>query len=246
MKKRSCKIQAIIPARGGSKGVVRKNICLMDNLPLINYTIRAADHSQFIDQVFVTTDDLDIKNISQNLGANIIERPAYLATDTASTIDVVLHCLEHLDGQNIEMDIIILLQPTSPLRTTEDIDNSIEIFLNGSADSVISVSESQHPPYWSCVVNQDQYLEAAFGEKYFQTRRQDLKKTYMPNGAIYVATPGYVKNNRSFFGKKTLPYIMPRERSVDIDSEEDFILAEMLLRKKNVSKDEMNSSGTFL
>jgi CMP-N-acetylneuraminic acid synthetase len=112
----------------------------------------------------------------------------------------------------------------------QDIDDSITLLGEEEVDSVISVQENEHPPYWSCII-EDRFLKPAFGEQYFRLRRQEIPTTYAPNGAIYIATPEYLKQHRNFYGERTVPFVMPRERSVDIDTEMDFLLAEAIMKK---------------
>ena len=140
------KIIAIIPARGGSKGISRKNIKSLAGKPLIAYSIEAALKSKYINSVVVSTEDEEIAKISEKCGAEVIERPEELAKDEKPTIDVIFQVLEILRMKNHTPDIVVLLQPTSPLRDTEDIDNAIELFLNGGCESVVSVCEVEHPP----------------------------------------------------------------------------------------------------
>jgi CMP-N-acetylneuraminic acid synthetase len=223
---------AIIPARGGSKGLPKKNIRVLHGKPLIVHTIQAALQSRFISRTLVSTDDPDIVGVSKKSGAEVMMRPSELATDTASTIDVVLYCLSLLEEQGWQPDCVILLQPTSPLRTVHDIDDSIALLGEEKVDSVISVQENEHPPYWSCII-EDHFLKPAFGDQYFRLRRQEIPTTYAPNGAIYIATPEYLKQHRIFYGERTLPFVMPRERSVDIDTEMDFLLAEAIMNKRH-------------
>jgi len=223
-------ILAIIPARGGSKGVPRKNIRLLNGKPLIAYTIEEAKKSKYISKVIVSTEDDEIAKISNKYGAEIIKRPQELAKDDTPTIDVVLHILEKLINKNIKPDIVILLQPTSPLRTFQDIDNAINLFIENNCDSVVSVCEIAHSPYWSFKI-ENGYLKPLLGEKYLKKRRQELPKVYIPNGALFIATPEVLQKYKTFYCKKTMPYIMPIERSVDIDNELDFLLAELLMQK---------------
>ena len=223
-------ILAVIPARGGSKGVPRKNIRLLNGKPLIAYTIEEAKKSRYISRIIVSTEDDEIAKVSNKYGAEVIRRPMELAKDDTPTIDVVLHVLDNLKNRNIEPDIVVLLQPTSPLRTSQDIDNAIKLFMEHDCDSVVSVCEVQHSPYWSFKI-ENGYLKPIFGESYLKKRRQELPKAYIPNGAIYITTPDILRKYRSFYCKKTLPYIMPPEKSIDIDSELDFLLAELLMQK---------------
>ncbi|MGB9979490.1 cytidylyltransferase domain-containing protein [Methanobacterium sp.] len=222
-------ILAIIPARGGSKGVPRKNIKKIAGKPLIAYTIESAVESKHIDKVIVSTEDQEIAHISKEYGAEIIKRPEKLALDNSSTIDAIFHCLNYLKIEKYMPDIVVLLQPTSPLRTTENIDESIEFFCKKDCESVISVCEFEHSPYWSLKI-ENHYLKPNFGDKYFKMRRQDLPTLYLPNGAIFISNPQNLMNYESFYSKKIMPYLMSPENSIDIDSELDFKIAETILK----------------
>jgi len=222
------KIIAIIPARGGSKGISHKNILLLAGKPLIAYTIDYALKSKYIDTVVVSTEDKEIAAISSKYGAEIVKRPAILTQDNSPTIDAVFHVLESLKIQDEKQTVVVLLQSTSPLRNSLDIDNAIELFLKNECDSVISVCESEHPPFWAYNID-DQYLKPLFENNYLRMRRQDLPKSYMPNGAIYISTVDVLQENKSFNSSRTLPYVMPAIRSVDIDNELDFIVAESII-----------------
>jgi CMP-N-acetylneuraminic acid synthetase len=224
------KILAIIPARGGSKGLPRKNIRLLAGKPLIAYTIEVALKSKYVDKVIVSTEDEEITEVSKKYGAEVIERPNELAKDDTLTTDVIFHVLEILKVKNYNPDIVVLLQPTSPLRKAEDIDNAIELFLSSDCESVVSVCEIEHPPYWSFKI-EEVYLKPLFDKRYLRMRRQDLERTYIPNGAIYVSIPRTLYKYKGFYCNYIIPYIMPIERSVDIDNEIDFMLAELLVKK---------------
>ena len=216
----------LIPARGGSKGITRKNVREIAGKPLIAWTINAALSSRFIDSVVVSTDDSEIAEASLRYGAKVpFRRPAELSTDSTAGIEPVLHAL----GLFPEFDVVVLLQPTSPLRRTEDIDNCIEILIKNDAEAVVSVTETKNHPAWSFNLDSTGCLEP-FAQVGQVTRRQDLRPVYSLNGAVYVSRVSFLKNQGSFMGKKTLPYIMPAERSVDIDDMLDFRTAEMLLK----------------
>ena len=223
-------IVAIIPARGGSKGIPRKNVKQLFGKPLIVWTIEHAKKSRYIGRITVSTEDKEISEISKKCGAEVIERPEELAKDETPTIDVIFHVLRVIKAENFEPGLVVLLQPTSPLRNAQDIDNAIELFLKNDCESVVSVCEVEHSLYWSFEI-ENRYLKPIFGGKYLNMRRQDLPKVYTPNGAIYVSTPEILWKYKSFYCSKTIPYIMPPERSVDIDNEIDFMLAELLMRK---------------
>ena len=221
---------AIIPARGGSKGIPKKNIRLLAGKPLIAYTIEAALKSKYIDKVVASTEDEEIAEVSRKYGAEVIKRPEELARAESPTIDAIFHALEVLKTENYTPDIVILLQPTSPLRNAKDIDNAVELFLDSDCGSVVSVCEVEHSPYWSFKIEKG-HLKTLFEEEYGRMRRQDLPKVYSPNGAIYVSTPEILHNYKDFYCNYIIPYIMPIERSVDIDNEVDFMLAELLVKK---------------
>ena len=223
------KIIAIIPARGGSKGIPRKNIRLLAGKPLIAYSIESALKSKYIDKVIVSTEDEEIAEISKLYGADVIKRPINLAGDDILTIDVIFHVLDSLENKKYNPDVVVLLQPTSPLRNTKDIDEAVKLFLENNCESLVSVCEMKHI-YWSFRI-QGKYLESLFGEDYLKKRRQDLDRIYIPNGAIYISTPKILHKYKSFYCKKMIPYIMPIEKSIDIDNEMDLEFAEFLLRK---------------
>jgi len=231
-KAKKYKILALIPARGGSKGIPRKNIRLLAGKPLIAYTIEAAKKCKYLDRVIVSTEDKEIAEISKKYGAEVIERPKIWATDKAKFVDAIPHLLEVLQKEKWTPEIIVELQPTSPLRTVDDLNKAIELFLkNGCGPVVVSVCEPSHPLQWS-FREKGKYLEPVFGWKYFKgIMRQDVQKIYIPNGAIFISTPKDLYSNKGFYSKKILPYIMPAERSIDIDNEIDLELAELIIKK---------------
>jgi len=222
------KIASIIPARGGSKQIPRKNIVHVKGRPLISYTIEAAKKSRYIDRVAVSTDDEEIATISEGFGAEIIKRPKEYAMDDSPTIDVVLHGLDELEKQGYVPDGIVTLQPTSPLRTSEDIDTASEIFINSNCTSVVSVCETEHSPSWMFTV-ENGHLNPLFDRDSFSIRRQDFNKIFRPNGAIYISTPKNLREFHGFYPDKTLPYIMKQENSVDIDTHLDLKLVELIM-----------------
>lgn len=223
------KIIVVIPARGGSKRLPKKNIKSLVGKPLIAYTIEASLKSKYVGRVIVSTEDKEIAEISKKYGVEVIKRPKHLATDSAKTMDAVFHLLKILEKGKYIPEIVIILQPTSPLRTSDDIDKAIDIFLNSECESVISVYEMEPSPYWSFKI-ENKYLKLLFNKKYLFKRSQDLLKIYALNGAIEISTLKVIKKYKSFFSSKILPYIMPKERSIDIDYEIDFKLAEFILK----------------
>lgn len=232
----------IIPARGGSKGLPKKNVKTLIDKPLIAWTIEAALKSKYVDKVVVSTDDSQIAKISNEYGAEVIIRPMELASDTASTMDVIIHTLESLeDNKNYIPDYVVLLQCTSPLRNEEHINEAIEKILEGKneVESLIAVTKEVHPPWWLRNINNVGYLERYFDyDSMKNIRRQDFQELYRPNGAIYIARIDTINENRSFQTDKTIPYIMDDISSIDIDTMIDFELAEIFLKKLNYCKQE--------
>ncbi len=224
------KILALIPARGGSKGLSRKNIKLLSGKPLIAWTIERARNSKYIDEIVVSTDDEEIAEVSKQYGAEIpFLRPEELATDEAKGVDVALHAVERLKTDGRVYDLLILLQPTSPLRVSEDIDKAIELLFSKSAKAVVSVHEIRHHSYKANNLPEDGCMKDFIRPEAMNKNRQDLPVFYGLNGAIYLAYCDYMERQKSFFGNETFAYIMPRKRSVDIDDEIDFKMAETLL-----------------
>lgn len=238
------KIIAIILARGGSKGVPKKNIKLLKGKPLIVYTIESALKSKYLDRVIVSTDNREIAEISKKNGAEVIKRPKRLATNRAKVIDAVLHAIDILKKERYRLDIVVLLQPTSPLRDHKDIDETIKLFLVNKPEFLVSVYRLEHSSYCSFQLK-GKYLKPISGWKYFKLNRQEIPKTYMPNGAIYISTPKAIKKYRMFLSTKTIPYIMSREKSVDIDEEIDFKIAEFLLKNHVIKKPKIKKRKLF-
>ena len=224
-------IAGIIPARGGSKGIPRKNIKPLNGKPVIAYSIEASLGCDSITGTYVSTEDDEIAEISERYGASIIERPQELAEDESSSIDVMLHALDCLEDAGRLPDAFVLLQPTSPLRTSEDIENAIGLFDINGCDSLVSVSMLNHQALLNFSLKGD-YLVQNTDESYFNKRRQDMPTYYCLNGAIYITTPEFIRKNKSFYGNRTIPYIMPEERSADLDTPFDFKFIEFLLGEK--------------
>ena len=220
------KILAIIPARGGSKGIPRKNIRLLAGKPLIAYSIEAAVKSRYIDRVIVSTEDEEITEISKKYGAEVIERPMELATDTAPTEPVLEHVVKLLkEHEDYRTDIIVLLQPTSPLRNSNHIDEALDIFLNNDYDTLLSVCPS-HAFIWKIGEAGAYPINYDFKNR---PRRQDKEPEYKENGAIYITTYETLMRNQNRLGGKIGLYIMPEECSVEIDTAFDFYLCEHII-----------------
>ncbi|QHQ60698.1 acylneuraminate cytidylyltransferase family protein [Anaerocolumna sedimenticola] len=225
---------AIIPARGGSKGLPGKNIKELAGYPLIYYTIKAAKEANSIDRIIVSTDDKKIADIASNFGAEIpFLRPEELAADHSKAIDNYIYTVDRLNQtRTIAIDEFIVLQPTSPLRTSKDIDNAIELFYKMKAETVISVVKAEHPPTWYKKISPDGILIDYYTSVDNSQNRQEEEVTFLPNGAIFVFNFNALKKNCGYYNSKTYPYVMPQENSVDIDTPIDFQLAELLLKSK--------------
>ena len=222
------KVLVIIPARKGSKGIPSKNSKLICGKPLIAWTIEAAMASKFIDEISVSTDCLKIKNIAESYGLEVPRlRPDNISKDDSTSSSVILFELKEKNG----FDTVCMLQPTSPLRTVEDIDGAFESFNKLKANALVSVVEDKHSPYWSFQMEND-YLKSVFPLSQINKPRQDLPKTFSLNGAIYIANINFYKEMESFLTSTTIPYIMASNRSIDIDYLEDFEIAERELIKK--------------
>lgn len=223
------KVLALIPARGGSKGIKNKNIIDLNGLPLIAYSIRAAKESKYIDDVIVSTDSLEIQEISNQYGAETpFIRPQRLASDTAATLDTVLHALNEMKMLGRLYDIVILLQPTSPLRTGEDIDGAVELFERTGEEGVAAVSEVSDSPVLMRKVEEDGRLKKFLSQN-SSIRRQDMEKTYRINGSIYINLVSKVDSNTSF-NDNPIGYIMEKSHSVDIDEWVDLEIAKYYIR----------------
>ena len=226
---------AIIPARGGSKGLPGKNIKLLGGIPLIAHTILAAKKSELISRIVVSTDSEKIKQIALKHGAEVpYKRPKKLASDQSMVMDAYIHMLEFIsDKSENPVESFIALLPTVPFREASDIDNAINLFYKKTADSVISVTKSRIPIDWHRVINKDGKLKSYLPEFTAINNRQTSECTYLPNGAIYVFNSKKLSSERQYYFENTYPYIMPVERSIDIDSEFDFEFAEYIYNKKN-------------
>lgn len=218
-------VLAIIPARGGSKGLPGKNIRKLAGKPLIAWAIQCAKSSMYIDHVILSSDDSRIIKIAEKWGCDVpFIRPKELSEDESPMIEVVLHALEYMPN----CDYVTLLQPTSPLRTTKDIDNSINKCIFLKAKACVSITEIKHNPFWMYGLTKSSKIVPYVKGKLID-RRQDLPKLYVPNGAVYVAQAEWIKKQRTFFSEDTIGYIMPQYRSIDIDTEFDAIMCENLL-----------------
>lgn len=224
---------AVITARGGSKGIPKKNVKMLFGKPLIAYSIQAAQKSKTLNKVIVSTDDKTIANVSKQYGADVpFLRPKYLASDTATSLSVLQHAVRYLEEkEQFRADMIVCLQPTSPLRSAHDIDQAVTLCSSSGADSVVSLCQVDYHPYWmKRVVAGRVYPLIEMEDENKYPRRQDLPPVYQLNGAICVTRRKTLLEEERVLGKNTLAYIMPPERSIDIDTTIDLKLAELILK----------------
>ena len=230
------KILAIIPARGGSKGIPRKNIRNLGGKPLISWTIEAAKKSKYIDRLILSSEDEEIIAVAKKYGCEVpFIRPAELAMDDTPGTAPVLHVIQILKEH---FDYLVLLQPTSPFRTAEDIDGAIQHCIGNKEDACVSVVESEKHPAWMFFLTERKKLAPVLDQKTLVTHRQQLAPVYVLNGAIYVVNVRVFLQEEIFLlPNRTISYQMPKERSIDIDSEFDFKQCEWIakeLEKGNV------------
>ena len=222
------KVLALIPARGGSKGIPHKNIIDLCGRPLIEYSISAARSSKYIDRVIVSTDDAEIAKVSGESGADVpFLRPAELAGDNSRTVDAVLHAINQLKAQGEEYHILVLLQPTQPLRTSEDVDKAIEKFIESNCQDLVSVSPVDDNPLLIRSIENDKLIPLINASS--TCRRQDMPAYYRVNGCIYINLIDELNESTSF-NDNTVPFVMSREHSVDIDEMKDLYIAEYYLK----------------
>ena len=214
-------IFGLIPARGGSKGLPNKNLAELCGFPMINYTISAARKSRFVENIFVSSNDPKILQCAKSQGVGTLKRPNKFSTDNSSPIDVVKHFSNYLKNKNLHSDAIICyLQPSSPLRTEFHIDEAFELLKKTDQTTLISVSETINIPFKMFTI-QNGKLRSLFDEKMSNMRRQDLPKTYIVNGAIYIFPLVLFEKHNTFPSNGSVPYLMKKEESIDVDNEND-------------------------
>jgi CMP-N-acetylneuraminic acid synthetase len=225
---------ALIPARGGSKGIHRKNLTILAGRPLIEYTIEAALNSAVIDEIWVSSDDDEIIKLSKQLGVNTLFRPTELADDNASAVRVVNHFMS-ISPSIIKAsnDIIIYLQPTSPMRNAEHINRALREMEVSKAAGVVSVVEADKPPQKAFTIDERGCLKSLFNEKMSNERRQDLPLCYYPNGAIYAFRVSDFISRGGFPSNGSIPFVMSCTDSIDIDNHSDLKRAEAAIEEKN-------------
>lgn len=226
-------ILGLIPARGGSKGIPRKNIAPVCGRPLLAWTVDAARASGVLDRVVLSTEDAEIADVGRRSGAEVpFLRPADLSRDHTPGLDPVIHALEILASSGYRPGWIMLLQPTSPLRTAEDIRGAAALRTNPGANSVISVCEASHPPAWLRKIGPDGDLMPYFPGEAVPATRQELPKAFALNGAIYLVRSSALQKARTFTPERTYAFVMAKENSEDVDTPEDLRLADLLLTQR--------------
>ncbi|MBX5437765.1 MAG: acylneuraminate cytidylyltransferase family protein [Alicyclobacillaceae bacterium] len=223
-------VLAVIPARGGSKGVPRKNLREVAGKPLLAWTIEAGRASRYIDRLVLSSEDPEIIDVAKRWGCEVpFVRPEALARDETSAMDTVLHALNEIEG----FDYVVLLQPTSPLRLAEDIDRCLETCLGCGSWAGVTVTQVDKSPFWMYRLDERMRLSPLLPSAKPPLRRQESEAVYVLNGAVYAAEIKRLRAVRSFLSSDTVASVMPRERSIDIDTEFDLWLAELLLRERN-------------
>jgi CMP-N,N'-diacetyllegionaminic acid synthase len=228
-------ILAIIPARGGSKGLPKKNIRLLNGKPLIAWTIEQANNSRYLDTIYVSTDSEEIAIIARQYGAVIpFMRPAELARDNSPTADAIVHSILQFSHQEKQFEYIVLLEPTSPLRKPTDIDNAIELIIDApSADCLVSLGEihMEHPLIVKRI-QENGFLTPYMPDTQRIHQRQQADRAYFPYGVVYISKVDAFLKNRTFYSEKTIPYLIDRWQNYEIDDEIDFLIVENLTKLK--------------
>jgi CMP-N,N'-diacetyllegionaminic acid synthase len=230
----SPRVLGLVAARGGSKGLPRKNVLPLGGRPLIAWTVDAARAARALTRAIVSSDDAEILARAREAGGETpFVRPAAFATDTASSLEVALHALDWLaEHERWQADVLVLLPATAPLRRAHHIDAAVAALVADAAlEAVVAVTEVDYPPYWMLTAENGR-LTWLFPEGGRVDRRQDLPTAFRPNGSIYALRVTALREQRTFYPRATAPYVMAREESVNIDTALDFRLAEMLLAQR--------------
>jgi CMP-N-acetylneuraminic acid synthetase/RimJ/RimL family protein N-acetyltransferase len=236
--KKNIRILGFIPARGGSKGVYKKNIRIVNGKPLIAYSIENALGSKYIDRVVVSTDDAEIADVSKRYGAVVIPRPKKFSGDKSPTYDAIFHAVDWLKERNECFDVIVVIEPTSPLRKNNDLDDAIKLFIKNynNADSLVSLGEIHlENPYLAKIVEQGFVKPLIHNNKSF-TQRQQLPKVYFPYGVVYLSKIEALRKYRSFYQKKTIPYFIERWQNYEVDDFYDYLCIDHIEKYISIEK----------
>ncbi|OAM07260.1 CMP-N-acetlyneuraminic acid synthetase [Acinetobacter baumannii] len=229
------RVTALIPARGGSKRLPRKNVKLLGDKPLIVWSIEVAKTSKYIDRVIVSTDDEEIKQVSEQYGAEVpFLRPEHLSNDQASSFDVIKHAISFLK-LNQPNELIVLLQPTSPLRLVSELDAALEFFIAKKAQGVVSISETEHSPMWSNTLPENGCMSDFIRPEVQGKRSQDLPKFFRLNGSIYIyETLCLLEQSKIFFNENVYGFETSLKTAIDIDTDLDFLIAETIMKNRAI------------
>jgi len=226
-------IIAIIPARGGSKGIKNKNIYPIKNKPLIQWTFDQVSYSKYINSIFVSTDDKKIIELAKKSKFNVIKRPKHLSTDRATSESAIIHALHEINfNYKIYPDIVVFLQATSPLRKIDDIDNAIDLFINEKADSLFSATQISDLTLWKYYNDKWESVNFDYNNR---KRRQEMPLNYIENGSIYMFKQGIIENYNNRLGGKIVVYEMDFWQTWEIDSIEEVELIEYYIKKHNLN-----------
>jgi N-acylneuraminate cytidylyltransferase len=232
-------VLGVILARGGSKGLPRKNIRDLAGKPLIAWTIEAGNESAYLDRLILSSDDEEIMEVAEEYGCEVpFQRPAELAEDDTTSVDALLHAIDELQSY----DYVVLLQPTSPLRESGDIDATIAKCYERCAPACVSITETDKPPQWMFTLDDRHRLESVLEREESIRRRQDASKTYVVNGAAYVARSRWLQEHKSFYTDETIGHPMPPKRSADVDTELDLDWCEFRIQRSNNSGNSLRRS----
>jgi len=229
-------VLGVIAARGGSKRIPRKNVREVGGKPLLAYSIEQAASADRVDRAVVSTEDEEIRRIAAEHGADVpFERPAELATDEATTNDVVGHAIEWFRERDDEFDIVCSIPVTTPFREPRDINRAIRTLQETDAQSVVGVTEFDPPPFWAVTADEDGVLRPYFNDEYMwsTTRTQEVPSLFRPNGAVFAATVSAFLEHESFYTDRTRGWEMPRARSLDIDEPFDLEIARALMQTRS-------------
>jgi CMP-N-acetylneuraminic acid synthetase len=224
---------ALIPARGGSKGIPRKNLAPVAGRPLIAHTIQAARDARSIDVIYLSSDDDEILALGASMGCRPVKRPAELAADQSKAADVVAHLIETVLGKASDDTALVYLQPTSPFRTAVHIDEAVALMRLSETGAVVSVVEMDKSPFKSFVLDDQGNLRSLFEESLSNANRQALPPAYIPNGAIYGFRLGTFRDRAAFPSNGSRPYVMSRQHSIDVDTPDDLAIVRALMESNN-------------
>jgi len=227
------RVLGLVAARGGSRGLPRKNVLPLGGKPLVAWTVDAAHGARALHRTILSSDDSEIIAAARAAGCEVpFVRPAALAGDHSSTVDVALHALDWLAEHGDPFDVLVMLPATAPLRRAEHVDAAVERLVSDhAAEAVVAVTDADYPPWWMLSITNER-LAWLFPEGAKADHRQELPAAYRPNGSIYAIRVPVLRAQRTFYPKETAPYVMPREASVNVDAAVDLTLAEALLRAR--------------